>query len=242
MMKHELMKEMKHRRTESEVSLCNKATLSMQLILNVSSSRNRSIDRLLSFKQSQRTSHYDTPTHHIIGYPSIQTKTRQQQYSFLEDLIHINVALLFMAQLETTLMGTLQRKGVCEWHQYVDDTFVLAQPDTDILDVLEVLDGFYPSIKFTYEVEQGQLTSILGRSSDPFSFVGFLYHDHLLEANVHRTYDQLAILRPLLTQEDDCSEYDSAGDISLLYIRTARSRVGGDQENMPPERLFAGFR
>ena len=64
------------------------------------------------------------------------------------------IADIFMAELETTLMDRLEQKGVREWHRYVDDTFVLVEPDTNIQEVLDVLNDFHPSIKFTYEVEK----------------------------------------------------------------------------------------
>ena len=64
------------------------------------------------------------------------------------------IADVFIAELETTLMDRLERRGVREWHRYVDDTFVLVEPDTNIQDVLDNLNGFYPSIKFTHEVEE----------------------------------------------------------------------------------------
>ena len=64
------------------------------------------------------------------------------------------IADIFMAHPETSLMADLERVGVCEWHRHVDDTFVLLQPNTNIDDVLAVLNGFHPSIQFTHEVEQ----------------------------------------------------------------------------------------
>lgn len=63
------------------------------------------------------------------------------------------MADIFMAHLETTLMDELASIGVCEWHRYVDDTFVLVQPGTNVADILSILNGFHPSIKFTYETE-----------------------------------------------------------------------------------------
>ena len=64
------------------------------------------------------------------------------------------IADIFMAHLETTLMNQLEQVGVCEWHRYVDDTFVLLRPNTNIDDVLNILNGFHSSIKFTHEVEE----------------------------------------------------------------------------------------
>ena len=63
------------------------------------------------------------------------------------------VADIFMAHMETSLMDELMKIGVCEWHRYVDDTFVLIEPTTNVVDVLNILNSFHPSIQFTYEVE-----------------------------------------------------------------------------------------
>ncbi|CAF1663857.1 unnamed protein product [Adineta ricciae] len=64
------------------------------------------------------------------------------------------IADIFMAHLETTLMDQLKQSGVCEWHRYVDDTFVLLEPTTNVADVLTILNNFHASIKFTYELEK----------------------------------------------------------------------------------------
>jgi hypothetical protein len=63
------------------------------------------------------------------------------------------MADIFMAHLETTVMDELRSIGVCEWHRYVDDTFVLVQPGNNVADILAKLNGFHLSIKFTYETE-----------------------------------------------------------------------------------------
>jgi hypothetical protein len=60
------------------------------------------------------------------------------------------VAHIFMAHLETSLMNQLMETGVCEWHRYVDGTFVLIEPETNVVDVLNILNNFHWSIKFTY--------------------------------------------------------------------------------------------
>ncbi|CAF3120231.1 unnamed protein product [Rotaria socialis] len=64
------------------------------------------------------------------------------------------IADIFMAYLETTLMDELISLGVCEWHRYVDDTFVFINPNANVNDILSVLNGFHPSMKFTYKVEK----------------------------------------------------------------------------------------
>ncbi|CAF2031532.1 unnamed protein product [Rotaria magnacalcarata] len=64
------------------------------------------------------------------------------------------IADIFMAYLETTLMDELISLGVCEWHRYVDDTFVFINPNANVNGILSVLNGFHPSIKITYKVEK----------------------------------------------------------------------------------------
>ncbi|CAF4942844.1 unnamed protein product, partial [Rotaria socialis] len=64
------------------------------------------------------------------------------------------IADIFMAYLETTLMDELISLGVCEWHRYVDDTFVFINPNANVNDILSVLNFFHPPMKFTYKVEK----------------------------------------------------------------------------------------
>jgi hypothetical protein len=46
---------------------------------------------------------------------------------------------------------TVKTKILYEWHRYVDDTFTLIEPTVDIEDILNVLNNFHESIKFTCE-------------------------------------------------------------------------------------------
>ena len=71
------------------------------------------------------------------------------------------IADIFMAHMETSLMERLEQIGVCEWHRYVDDTFVLLKPGTNIDDVLHVLNEFQPSIQFTHEPEKDNTIAFL---------------------------------------------------------------------------------
>ncbi|CAF4524581.1 unnamed protein product [Rotaria socialis] len=66
-----------------------------------------------------------------------------------------------MTNLETTLMDKLIHAGVCEWHRYVDDTFVLVNSITFIDNILSILNNFHPSIKFTYKIEDGDKLEFL---------------------------------------------------------------------------------
>ena len=89
------------------------------------------------------------------------------------------MADIFMAHLETTLMDELKSVGVCEWHRYVDDTFVLVDPGTKVDDILSILNNFHPSIKFTHENEaNGSLPFLdvrVTRSPDRRTFETTIY-------------------------------------------------------------------
>jgi hypothetical protein len=63
------------------------------------------------------------------------------------------VADIFMVHMETSLMDQLMKIGVCDWHRYVDHTSVLIEPTTNLAHVLNIVNNFHPSIKFTYEFE-----------------------------------------------------------------------------------------
>jgi len=63
------------------------------------------------------------------------------------------MADIFMVHLETTLMDRLIQQGVCEWYRYVDDTFVLVNSITDVVNILAILNDFHASIKFTHKAE-----------------------------------------------------------------------------------------
>jgi hypothetical protein len=68
---------------------------------------------------------------------------------------------IFMSHLETTLMEKLKENGIYEWHRFVDDTFVLIDPNKDIQEILAILNNFHESIQFTYEVEANDMLSFL---------------------------------------------------------------------------------
>jgi hypothetical protein len=43
--------------------------------------------------------------------------------------------------------------GIIHWKRYVDDTFVLVNPELNIEDILPTLCSFHPCVKFTHEEE-----------------------------------------------------------------------------------------
>ncbi|CAM4953824.1 unnamed protein product [Rotaria socialis] len=90
------------------------------------------------------------------------------------------IADVFMTNLETTLMDDLINAGVSEWHQYVDDTFVLVNSITCIDNILSILNNFRPSITFTYKVEDGDrlefLDVFITRSTECQSLGTTIYH------------------------------------------------------------------
>ncbi|CAF1520615.1 unnamed protein product, partial [Didymodactylos carnosus] len=64
------------------------------------------------------------------------------------------IADIFMAHLENTLYNRLEKAGVKKWLRYVDDTFVLLAPDASVEDIVEILNTFHRSIRFTCEKEE----------------------------------------------------------------------------------------
>ncbi|CAF3354938.1 unnamed protein product, partial [Rotaria socialis] len=90
------------------------------------------------------------------------------------------IADVFMTNLETTLMDDLINAGVSEWHQYVDDTFLLVNSITCIDNILSILNNFHPSITFAYKVEDGDklefLDVFITRSTECQSLGTTIYH------------------------------------------------------------------
>jgi hypothetical protein len=58
---------------------------------------------------------------------------------------------IFMAPPETTLIDEIESIGMCEWHRYIDGTFMLVDHNTKVDDVLSILNNFHPSIKVTHK-------------------------------------------------------------------------------------------
>ena len=61
------------------------------------------------------------------------------------------IANIFMSELEQTLVPTLAQ-DICFWTRYVDDTFAFVR-EGSVERILDCLNGFHPSIKFTHESE-----------------------------------------------------------------------------------------
>ena len=139
------------------------------------------------------------------------------------------IADVFMAELETTLMDRLEQKGVREWHRYVDDTFVLVEPDTNVQDVLDILNGFHPSIKCTFEVEESGSLPFLdvrvsrSTSSDVFTttiyrkatFTGLMTNWHSF---VPFSYKKASVVSMIQRALSVCSTY-ALLDIELDDVR-----------------------
>ena len=69
------------------------------------------------------------------------------------------LANVFMVELERTLVPQLEG-SVALWHRYVDDTFTIIKKEK-VEEVLERLNSFHDSIKFTYEKEKDGIISFL---------------------------------------------------------------------------------
>ncbi|CAF1226111.1 unnamed protein product, partial [Didymodactylos carnosus] len=71
------------------------------------------------------------------------------------------IADIFMIHLEESLHDDLYKNGVRLWRRFVDDTFALVEPNASINSILSVLNGFHPSIEFTFEMEVDNSLSFL---------------------------------------------------------------------------------
>ena len=107
------------------------------------------------------------------------------------------IADIFMAHMETSLMERLEQIGVCEWHRYVDDTFVLLKPGINIDDVLpHVLNEFQPSLQFTHEPEKDNtmtfldvqvIRTLVGNRSEAIDQDEQQAHTFNFDATIYRT-------------------------------------------------------
>ena len=69
------------------------------------------------------------------------------------------IANIFMVELEKTLVPQLE-ESISLWYRYVDDTFTMIRKG-HVEAVLDRLNGFHPSIKFTFEKEINQSIAFL---------------------------------------------------------------------------------
>jgi hypothetical protein len=58
-------------------------------------------------------------------------------------------------------MNQLVEIAIYEFYHYIYDTFVLIEPTTDIANILNILNNFQLSIKFTYEIEENKSLTFL---------------------------------------------------------------------------------
>jgi hypothetical protein len=154
------------------------------------------------------------------------------------------VADIFMAHMETSLMDQLMEIGVCEWHRYVDDTFVLIEPTTNVVDVLNILNNFHPSIKFTYEVEANRSLPFLdvrvtrsperqifettiyrkptftGLMTKWDSFVPMNYKKASIDSMIRRALSICSTYASLVAEFDEIRRVSQANDYPISFIDT----------------------
>ena len=171
------------------------------------------------------------------------------------------VADIFMAHMETSLMDQLMESGVCEWHRYVDDTFVLIEPTTNVVDVLNILNNFHPSIKFTYEVEANRSLPFLdvrvtrsperqtfettiyrkptftGLMTKWDSFVPMNYKKASIDSMIRRALSICSTYASLVAEFDEIRRISQANDYPISFIDThigmGLSRYMAKKNNTP---------
>jgi hypothetical protein len=66
------------------------------------------------------------------------------------------LADIFLVHLEKELMHRLEEKGVVYWRRYVDDVLAIVRKDTNVDELINILNSFHTSIQFTSEPEVDQ--------------------------------------------------------------------------------------
>ena len=89
----------------------------------------------------------------------MQWKLRSNRWSHYGSPLGPVLAGIFMVELENTLVTTLSNH-LMSWKRYVNDTNCFLKEDS-IEHVMSVLNGFHPSIQFTYETESNNRLSFL---------------------------------------------------------------------------------
>ena len=70
----------------------------------------------------------------------------------------VSFANIFMAKIETTLIQQSETK-LKEWRRHIDDVFSLWNSDEkDVDHFIEKTNKFHPSIKFTAEISENEVT------------------------------------------------------------------------------------
>ena len=62
-------------------------------------------------------------------------------------------AEIFLQDFEKKHLPSIKSMGIIHWKRYVDDTFVLVDPELDIKNILPTLSSFHPCVQFTHEEE-----------------------------------------------------------------------------------------
>ena len=73
------------------------------------------------------------------------------------------LANIFMIQVEDSTLPKLELY-LCNWKQYVDDTYAYDLPDKIDM-ILHELNSYHPNIKFTYELESNNKVAFLDVSA-----------------------------------------------------------------------------
>ena len=148
------------------------------------------------------------------------------------------IADIFMSHLKETLMDRLRQNGVCQWYRYVDDTFVIIEPTTKIENLLEILNNFHQSIKFTYQLEMNATLPFLDtwviRSANTKKFQTALYRKDTFTGLITKwnsfvpiNYKKASVVTMIQRALTICSTY------SLLAIELDNIRAIGLHNGYP---------
>ena len=99
-------------------------------------------------------------------------------------------ANLFMGKLETWLINQKASKHIHAWKRFIDDIFIIWTGTTDeFKQYMKTINQIHPTIKFTHEVNDGELTFL-----DVTIYKGDRFRtSNILDLKTHKRHKQTAL-------------------------------------------------
>ena len=144
------------------------------------------------------------------------------------------IADIFMIHLEEHLLPSLKAAGVGPYKHYVDDTFLLIDDTTDIVQIKSILNNFHKDIKFTSALEENKQLSFLDvlitrhdKSFNTSVYCKATFSGLLTKWNLYvpRSYKVSAISNMIYRAVKICSTYESMHQ-EFEFIRKTSLKSG----------------
>ncbi|CAF1410790.1 unnamed protein product [Adineta steineri] len=127
------------------------------------------------------------------------------------------LAEIFLQEFEKNHLPSFKEKGIVYWKRYVDDTFVLLDPEVDAKVIAAQLSQCHPSLKFTCEEEYKSTKDDLSKEGTPP--MKFLEKKHL-EKTMHYSIKKKRLLEEnRLTEKKDPPQKIALSFLDVLVER-----------------------